>query len=131
MKIGHPKIASDGLYEILKRDYLLRRAGAAGAHEGRDLGADDRVIFGLGVLFEPIHIFFGYRHVGKDGFDGAFGQTCVTVDAVVRIDQKPVRRLVKSLDGTDGGAIGVLTIDARRCSDIGHLLLKFSSFSST
>ena len=73
MKIGHPKIASDGLNEILKRDYLLRWSGAAGAHEGGDLGADDRVIFCLSVFFEPIHVFLGDRHIGKDGFDGAFG----------------------------------------------------------
>ena len=108
---------------------LLRRAGAAGAHEGGLFGADDREILGFGVFFEPIHIFFGDRHVGKDRFDRAFGQTGVAVDAGVGVDQEAVGRFVKGLDGTDGGAVGILAVDARGGDDIGHDIVRSSNFS--
>ena len=85
--------------------------------------ADDRVILGLGIFFEPIHVFFGDRHVGIDGLNRAFREAGVAVDAGVGVDQEAVRRFVKCLDRADGGAIGVFTLDARRSNNIGHDLV--------
>ena len=53
------------------------------------LYADDRVVFGGGVDLEPREVFLGDRHVRVDGFDGAFGEACVAVDAGVGINIDP------------------------------------------
>ena len=49
--------------------------------------ADDRIVFGVFVYFEPFHIFLGDGHVRIDGFDRAFGQTGVAIDAGIGVDK--------------------------------------------
>ena len=102
---------------------LLRRPRAARAHQCWDLRADDREILCLGILFHPLRILRRVGHVGIDGFDRALWEASVAVDAGIWVDQKSVRRFVKRLDGTDCGAVGVLTIDARLGDNIGHFIL--------
>ncbi len=104
----------------MRASALFWRSRAAGAHEGGHFCADDREIFGFRVFFEPIHVFFGDRHIGIDGLDRAFREAGVAVDAGVGVDQEAVGGFVKGLDRADGGAIGVLTFDARRGDNIGH-----------
>lgn len=99
---------------------LFGLALAAGRKKRRLLRTDDRVIFGLFIDLKPVQIFFRYRHIRKDRFYGAFGNTCVAVDAAIGVDQQPVRQFVKSFDRANGRAIRVFAIDTGFGNDIGH-----------
>ena len=57
------------------------------------------------------------------------GQAGVTVDAVVGVDEQPIRSFVKGLDRADGCTVGVFTVYAGRDDDIGHGLALSSNFS--
>lgn len=101
---------------------LFRLSLTLRAEEGRLLSADDRVIFGVLVYFEPIHIFGRNRHVRKDGLDRTFGNAGVAVNARVRIDKQFVRQFVEGFDGANRGTIRIFTIDAGLGNYVGHLI---------
>ena len=102
---------------------LFRLSLTLRPEEGGLFCADDRVILGFLVYFEPIHIFGRYRHIRKDGFDRAFGNAGVAVDAGVRINEQFVRQFVEGFDGANRGTIGVFTIDTWLGNYISHLIL--------
>jgi len=91
-----------------------------GTVKGRDLCADDRVIFSLFINFEPIQIFFRYRHIGENGFDRAFRDACIAIDTAIGVDEQSVRKLVECLNWADGGTVRIFTIKARLSNYIGH-----------
>ena len=88
--------------------------------QSRYLRADDRIIFRLSVFLHPFGVFFGIRHIRVDCLDRAFRQAGITIDTGVGVDKEPIGRFMKCLDRADCGAIGIFTINARRCDDIGH-----------
>jgi len=100
---------------------LLGRTRAARPVKGRNFCADNRVIFRRRVYLKPTHIFFGNRHIGKNCFNRAFGQTGVAVNTGIGIDKKFVGQFVKRLDGANRRAIGVFAFNARFSHDICHL----------
>ena len=86
-----------------------------------NLLTDDRIIRSfVDIDLGPVLELLGNVIVGKDCFDGAFRQACVTVDTCVGIDQKPIGRFVKCLDGANGRAVGIFAVDAGRCNNISH-----------
>jgi hypothetical protein len=58
--------------------------------------------------------------LGEDGLYRAFGYTGITVDAGFGIDVQHVVIEVKSLNGTNKGAVSVATVNARFCNDVCH-----------
>jgi len=102
---------------------LLGRAGTSSSHQGRLFGADDRVIFCLFVLLEPVQVLFRHRHIRENGLDRALRETRVAVDAGIGVNQQAVGCFVKRFDRTDCGAVGVFAFNTRGSDDIGHSAL--------
>ncbi len=109
-----------------KTSHLLRLAFTVRGEKGRLLGADDRIVFGLFVYFEPVQIFFRYRHIRENGLDRTFRQAGIAVDTCVGVDQQFVGQFVKRLDGANCGAVSVFAIYAGFGNDVGHLLAENS-----
>ena len=51
---------------------------------------------------------------------GAFGHTCIAVDAGFRIDVQHVVIEMKSLNRTDKRAVSIAAVNARFCNDVSH-----------
>jgi len=105
---------------FLGKKALFRLSFTTGREKSGDLCAYDRVIFSLFIYLEPVQIFLWYRHIRENGFDGAFRNACIAVDAAIGVDEQSIRKLVKCLDRADGGAVRVFTIKARLSNYIGH-----------
>ena len=99
---------------------LFRLALAVRAEQCRLFCTDDRIILRIFIYLQPVHILFRNRHIRKDGFDRTFGQTRVTIDASIGVDQEFVGQFVKGFDGANRCAVGVLTFYARLGDNIGH-----------
>lgn len=104
---------------------LFRLAFAPGGEQGRNFGADDRIVFRVFVDFQPAQIFFGYRHIREDGLDGTFGYACVAVNTAIGIDKQTIGQFVKGFDRANGGAVRVLTINAGFGNNVGHKSIEF------
>src|SRR6185369_8693734 len=75
--------------------------------EGWHFCADYRIVLSVFIFFQPISVFLGERHIGINGFDGAFRQASVAIDTSIRVDKQPVGQFVEGLNRTYGRAIGV------------------------
>jgi hypothetical protein len=105
----------------------LRLAFAARAEQRRLFRADDGIVLGFFVDFEPAQVFLRYRHIGEYRLDRALGQAGVTVDACIWVDKELIRQFVKSLDRAHGSTVGVLTFNARLGNNVGHKVLSAAS----
>jgi hypothetical protein len=111
--------------EIKKIGFAKKLFGltfAARAEQRWNFGANNRVIFRIGVFLEPIHIFGRNRHIRINRFHRTFGYTGVAIDTSIGVDKQSVGQLVKRFDRTNRRAIGVFTLDARFGYDISHFL---------
>lgn len=86
------------------------------------LGADNRVVFGFLVLFDPDFVLGWIRHVREDRFNRTFRQTGIAIDADIGIDQKQIRPFVEGLNRANRGAIGVFAFNTRFGNDVCHLV---------
>ena len=60
--------------------------------QGRNLLADDWVIWSfVDVDLSPMSVVFRHISIGKNCFDGTFGNTRIAIDAGVGIDVKTIR----------------------------------------
>src|SRR5262249_47914094 len=99
----------------------FRLAFTVWSEQRGNLLADDRIIWRfVDIGLSPVGLIFRYVVVGEDRFDGTFRNACVAIDAGVSVDVKTVRQFVESFDGTNRGAVGVFTINARFSYDVGH-----------
>jgi hypothetical protein len=64
--------------------------------------------------------FGGNLIFGENGFHGAFGYTCITIDTGLGVDHEHVIIDMKSINGANHCTIGVATIDAGLGDHIGH-----------
>jgi hypothetical protein len=55
----------------------------------------------------PLH---GNFIIGINGFNRAFGNTGITVDAFKRIDGQEIRAFPESINRANGNTVGVLTV---------------------
>ena len=63
------------------------------------------------VLFDPFLELCGNFSLRIDGIDRAKRNTCITIDAFIRIDDQHVRPFVKAIDGTYFHAVRELALD--------------------
>src|SRR4029079_289702 len=84
---------------------------------GRRLGAGEH-----GVEVDERLPLVGQRALLEDCRRRALRLTRAAIDALVRVDDEEVLSLVKTLDRTDGDAVGVLALDAWFRNDVRHEL---------
>ena len=65
---------------------------------------------------------FGNAHVFKDGFDGAFGNACATVNTFVRVNVELIRSFVDAVHGTYFDTSGVFGSDTGFSDYVRHVV---------
>ena len=63
--------------------------------------------------------------VGENGVGRTLGYAGGAVDTLVRINDEKIRSFMKALDRTDFGTVGIFTLDAIFCNNVGHELVTF------
>jgi len=92
---------------------LFRWAGAGWSVQRWNLLTDDRIIWGfVDIDLRPMRVVLGHVGVRENRFDRTLGHARIAIDACVRVDVEAVRQFMECLDGADGGAVGVLAINA-------------------
>src|SRR5947208_1299850 len=106
------------------RTSTLGLALAIRTEQRRNFLADHRIIWSLvDINLGPVRLIFRHAVVGEDRFDGTFGNASVAIDACVGIDIKTIRQFMESFHRTNGGTIGVLTIDTWFSNNVRHSMM--------
>jgi hypothetical protein len=79
----------------------------------RNLLTDDRILGSfVDVDLRPMSVILRNIRVSENRFYRTLRHARIAIDASIGIDVKTIGQLVKRFNGTNGGAVGVLAIDA-------------------
>ena len=91
----------------------LFRPGTGRSMQRRNLLTYDWILRSfVDIDLGPMSVVFWHISIGKNCFDGTFGNTRIAIDASVGVDVKTIGQLMKCFNRTNGCAVGVLAIDA-------------------
>ena len=83
---------------------------------------NDRIIRRLiDIDLRPVRIILGNVGIREDRFYRTLGHTSIAIDTSLSVDIESIRQLMKRLNGTHRGAVGVFTVDTRFGNDVRHL----------